>query len=220
VKPTTVSLGLTLQLKDGRPFASWSACEGVEFAYYKLVRSSDSTVSWPTGSGDTLVAAVQPGSKTAAWDSGAPAGKKLWYRVFCVTSAKSVVRSSITAAIQTPAAAPAPSPCSFSLSASVLVANLVSTPQEGGAGVALDWTSCQSSGLVYYKVVRSAGLNPSYLPWTDGTVVVAVVEPAGTTAYVDHPAAGTWQYRVQAIGSADGMKVLLGQTAVASMTVP
>jgi hypothetical protein len=218
VKPASTTISLSLAIKDGHPYASWSACEGIEFAWYKVVRSTDSTVRWPAGDNDKVVAAIKPGSKRAAWDSTAPAGKKTWYRVFCVTASSSVARSSAAVGIQTPAAPPAPTSCSISLTVNPAEKGMTQTTD--GQAVALDWTACKSSGLVYYKVVRSAQSNPSYLPWTDGSVVIAVVGPDGATAHVDHVDGGTWYYRVQAIGSVDGAKKVLGQTAVVPVTVP
>jgi len=222
--PTPVpAISLALVIKESHPYATWGACEGVTFDAYKVVRSTDSTVSWPAGSGDTLVAAVKAGGSRTAWDSSAPGGKKLYYRVFCVQSTSAgykAVRSSATKAITTPADPSPPAACSISLSTSLAGAAQTTKMTTGGTGVSLDWTACQSSGLVYYKVVRSATSNPSYLPWTDGTTVVAVVDPSGTTAYVDHPGAGTWYYRVQAIGTLDGSKTVLGQTAAIKVVVP
>jgi hypothetical protein len=49
---------------------------------------------------------------------------------------------------------------------------------------------------------------------------VAAIGPDGATAHLDHPGSGTWQYRVQAIGTLDGAKAVLGQTAVVSVVVP
>ena len=220
--PTAVpTIAISLALKEGRPYLSWGACEGISFDYYKVVRSSDSTVTWPAGSGDTTVAAVSPGATRATWDTSAPTGKNLYYRVFCVQSTSygyKAVRSSAVKVIETPGDPTPPAECSLSLAVSLVAATLTTNP--GGTGVLLDWTACASQGLVYYKVVRSATSNPSYLPWTDGTTVVAVGDPAGETAHVDHPGAGKWYYRVQAIGMVNGSKAVLGQTAVIAVTVP
>jgi hypothetical protein len=214
-KPATIQL--TVTIKEGHPYAAWSACEGIDFAYYKLLRSTDATVTWPAGDNDKVVAAVQAGSKTRASDSSAPGGKKLWYRVFCVGASSAALRSSGAVSVQTPVEQP-PTACSISLTVSLTDQTLVATNGDG-SGVTLDWTACASADLAYYKVVRSSGSNPSYLPWADGSVVVAVVGPDGATAFIDHPGVGTWHYRVQAICTADGGKTLLGQTGVASVTV-
>ena len=77
-------MSLTLSVKDGGVYIDWSDCKADGAEVYKVVRSSNSTVNWPAGDGDTLIAAVGIGEATAAWDKHAPAGKKAWYRVFCV----------------------------------------------------------------------------------------------------------------------------------------
>ncbi len=85
---TSPALGLTLAVKEGVIYIDFSECKAAGAEYYKVVRSSDSTVKWPAGESDTLVAAVGMDGKTAAWDKGAPSGKKAWYRVFCVRHAE------------------------------------------------------------------------------------------------------------------------------------
>jgi hypothetical protein len=225
-KPTTTpTIAISVSLKESHPYLSWGACDGTTFDYYKVVRSTDSTVTWPAGSGDKLIAAVQPGATRATWDTSAAAGTKVYYRVFCVQSTSSgykAVRSSAVKGIETPGSTNPPASCSIALSLSLLAATLTTTTTTTppGTGVKLDWTSCASDGLVYYKVVRSATSNPSYLPWTDGTTLIAVVDPAGTTAYLDYPGTGKWYYRVQALGLVAGVKAVLGQTAAIAVTVP
>jgi hypothetical protein len=91
-----------------------------------------------------------------------------------------------------------------------------------GATVWLDWETCDSDGFVYYKVVRSQSDNPSYLPWTDGTELIGVIENPGSSAFEDHDLTSgkTWYYRVQSIGRWNGAKVLLGQTRVVRIEIP
>jgi hypothetical protein len=64
--------------------------------------------------------------------------------------------------------------------------------------------------------------NPSYLPYTDGTQVIGVIENHEVTGQTDGDVASgqTWYYRVQAIGYWNGQKVVLGQTAVVAVTIP
>jgi hypothetical protein len=75
---------------------------------------------------------------------------------------------------------------------------------------------------VAYKVLRSAGSNPSYLPWTEGTQVRSVIENAELTSSTDGDVAAgqTWTYRVQCIGSMNGHKILIGETAAKTVTLP
>jgi hypothetical protein len=88
-------------------------------------------------------------------------------------------------------------------------------------GVKLHWDARRGESFVAYKIVRSAGPNPSYLPETAGTQVIGVIKDPGARGFTDrHVKAGqTWYYRVQAIGYRDGHKVLLGQTAAIAVTV-
>jgi hypothetical protein len=72
-------------------------------------------------------------------------------------------------------------------------------------------------------VVRSfTNENPSYLPGTEGTEVIGVIESQGTTQLTDGAveSGDTIYYRVQAIGYWYGQKILLGQTAVIAVTIP
>ena len=205
---------LDLAIKEGKPSLDWSKCSG-RFDWYKVVRSTDSTVSWPMGAGDTLAAYVGRDGKTAVWDRGAAAGTTVWYRVFCVRASHGgykVVNASPTKSIEVPAktAEPAPDPVALGFE--------VRATDDGSK---LRWEATASKSFVYYKVLRSAGPNPSYLPWTDGTQVIAVITRPGSRSFIDtHVEAGqTWYYRVQAIGTKHGHKFVIGQTTVIAHTV-
>lgn len=215
------SLELAAKATDGgRVVLDWSRFGGDGFAWYKVVRSKDATVAWPLGEGDSLVVALDDRDTTIAKDADVPGGKTWYYRVFAVAKSETgyrVLAASGVAKVVVPAPEPKPSPKPtpepYALGFDVDVT---------ADGVVLDWEGCGSDGFVYYKVVRSTGSNPSYLPWTDGTELIAVVEDAGTTSLTDESVASrdTFTYRVQAIGVLDGQKVLLGQTAAIEVTVP
>ncbi len=209
------TLSLSLSLKADHPYLDWSACSSDRFDLYKVLRSKDSTVTWPAGDNDAIVAAIGDREQTAFKDADAPGGRKLWYRVFCLDKTADgykILAASGAKAITTPTPEPPPDPVSLSFEATA----------GGGGGVLLDWESCASDGFVYYKVVRSQSSNPSYLPWTDGTQLIAVIENAGNSAFEDGEVASgqTWFYRVQAIGRWNDQKVVLGQTRVIEVTVP
>ena len=209
-----MTMSLSLSIKEGHPFIDWSPCE-VDFHYYKVVRSSDSTITWPPGDNDSKVAAVGQGGETKAWDSGAPSGKKVYYRVFCIRETDSgsvAVAATAVKGIETPAGKPAPEPIALGFDVDVT-----------GEGVVLHWQACTSDAFVFYKVVRSTKSdNPSYLPWTEASEVIGVIENAANTQHVDdHVQSGqTISYRVQAIGYWNGEKVLLGQTSAVAVTIP
>jgi hypothetical protein len=217
-KPTPADggvIGLEVALMEAHPFLDWTECTGLDFDYYKVVRSTDATVTWPTGDGDSLVAAIGADGKTKAWDGEAPGGTTVYYRVFCVRSTEAGYVSLATSAvkgIETPVAQPAPEPVALGLEAGV-----------SGEGVILSWGACAVDGFVYYKVVRSLTTDkPSYLPWTDGTELIGVIENSGSTQFVDANIASgqTIYYRIQCLGKWNGTKVLLGQTAVVAVTIP
>jgi hypothetical protein len=175
----------------------------------------DSMVTWPKGENDSLVAAVGVDGHTKAWDADAPGGKTVYYAVFCVRSTEAgyvVVAASAVKGIETPVVEPAPAPVALGFEAAFT-----------GEGVTLGWEACTSDAFAFYKVVRSfTNSNPSYLPGTDGTEVIGVIENQGTTQLTDGNVASgdTIYYRVQAIGYWYGSKVLLGQTTVIAVTIP
>lgn len=215
------SLELAAKATDGgRVVLDWSRYGGDGFAWYKVVRSKDATAAWPLGEGDSLVAAIDDRETTIAKDADVPGGKTWYYRVFAVAKGETGYRilaasgvAKVAVPAPTPKPSPKPTPEPYALAFDVAVI---------ADGVVLDWEGCGSDGFVYYKVVRSTGSNPSYLPWTDGTELIAVVEDAGTTSLTDEAveSGDTFTYRVQAIGVLDGQKVLLGQTAAIKVTIP
>jgi hypothetical protein len=214
-EPVVGSLSITVALMEGHPFLDWTECTGLDFDYYKVVRSADSMVTWPKGDNDSLVAAVGVDGKTKAWDGDAPGGTVVYYAVFCVRSTEAgyaVVAASAVKGIETPVAQPAPEPVALGFEAGVT-----------GEGVVLSWGACAVDNFVYYKVVRSLTTdNPSYLPWTDGTELIGVIENSANTQFVDTNIASgqTIYYRIQCLGKWNGAKVLLGQTAVIAVTIP
>lgn len=215
-KPQPETIGIWVQLVEGYPVVGWDACGG-DFDYYKVVRSKDSTVSWPTGDNDEVIGVVEPGGKRKAWDKHSPDGRKLWYRVFCVRRTDNgykVIGSSNAKGIEVPNRpdpTPPPDPIGLALEASLTA--------EGK--VELGWSACNVDGFVYYKLVRANHDNPSYFPWTDGTTLLAAIGEVNSVGWLDKPAAGqTVYYRVQCLGHFGDSKVLLGQSDVVAVTVP
>jgi hypothetical protein len=210
--PKPEPLGLALSLKEGGVYVDWTACGIDGFDLYKVIRSKDGEIHFPLGAYDTYVGATE--DATALLDKEAPAGKKLYYRVYCLAKGAdgyTVLRYSAIKSITTPGEDPGPKPVPSAMGFEIDVT---------GEGVVLHWEQCGADGFRYYKVIRSRYENPSYLPWTEGSQVIAVIENAGTTSFVDTSAdAGQWFYRVQSIGMWNGGKVLLGQTAVRDVTI-
>ena len=212
-------IALTLAIKEYHPVLTWGSCEGLDFDYYKVVRSTDSTVTWPAGDGDEVFTAIERGGTRKAYDKNAPHGVKAWYRVFCVRKGEDgykVVNASATKGIEVPeepAPPPTPDPISLELDAWLT----------DGGKVALDWSACEVDGFAFYKVVRSTwNEDPSYLPWTDGSEVIAAIGEMGATQLeTSAPESGqTAWFRVQCLGYAGDQKVLLGESDAVSVTVP
>ena len=116
---------LTATLSGRKVVLTWTAYDGADFAYYKVVRSSDKEASWPLGTGDTLVAAISDQS-TLTYTDSPPAGKTWSYEVFAVKSTDDgyvVLDSTNLVTISVPAPpkpTPKPTnPCAISLSAKV-----------------------------------------------------------------------------------------------------
>jgi hypothetical protein len=210
------AVSLSVWIKELHPKLEWGSCDGVAFDYYKVVRSKDSTVTWPLGDNDTLIAVVERGGERRAYDGDAPHGRKVWYRVFCVRHTDAgykVLNASNARGIEVPEEPAPPDPVALDIE--------FSFNAEGE--VVLSWGTCGVDGFGFYKVLRSTwNENPSYLPWTDGTEVIGVVENKYATEW--HDAGGdpgqTVYYRVQCLGWINGSKVLLGETAVVAVTMP
>jgi hypothetical protein len=213
-KPATTTLALEVWAKDGKFKLGWSKFVGEGFAYYKVVRSTDAEVSWPTGSGDELVGAISdPYSPWMA--DNAPCGVQFHYRVFAVKHSESGY-ATLAASNVVPAFMechePAPPPTPYTMAFAVA---------QVADGIQLSWEQCTSDGFVYYKVVRSAtNSNPLY-PLNDGTELLAAIGDPGATIFTDHGAAAgqTWFYRVLSFADLGDGKVLVGMTNAMSITV-
>jgi hypothetical protein len=200
-------LGLELAIKEGAVLIDWSACELDGADYYKVVRSSDPTVKWPSGDNDEVVTAVEVGGTTKAWDKHAPAGKKAWYRVFCVRHTDDgykVLTSSEARSIKTPETpepTPKPEPSDMWIEAGA----------DGGA-IVLHWEACGGEDFSHYRILRKAEGEPT---------VIAEIEDAGTTTYADDDVEPgvEYHYLVQSKGHTGDGFVLLGTTGWVGATV-
>jgi hypothetical protein len=210
-KPTEKPhLGLKLSIREGAVFVDWTSCEVPGADVYKVVRSTDSTVSSPMGENDHLVNATEVGGATKAWDEHARPGKRNWYRVFCLRASESgykVVASSGVESIVAPAEpepepTPTPEPASMSIELGV----------EGGA-IVIHWEACGSDSFSHYRILRK----------TDGeATLLAEVEGADDTTFVDETVDSgvEYHYLVQAKGHIGDAWVLLGTTGWAGIVAP
>jgi len=208
-KPTAKPrLGLVLKIREGAVFIDWTACEVDGADVYKVVRSPDSTVRWPAGENDKVVAAVEVGGATKAWDEHARPGKRAWYRVFCLRSTEAgyrIVALSAAGSIVVPAEpkpTPPPEPSAMWIEVDV-----------EGSSVVIHWEACGSDGFSHYRILRKAGGEAS---------MIAEIENAGTTTYVDESVGSgvEYHYLVQAKGHVGDDWVLLGSTGWAGVTAP
>ena len=203
-------LDLALAVKEGAILVKWSSCEVDGADYYKVVRSTDSTVAWPAGDGDTLVGAVEMGGTLKAWDGDAPDGKKVWYRVFCVRHTEGgykVLSASGAKSVVAPASTPKPTP----KPTPEVTAMWIEAGVEGG-NVVVHWEACGSDAFSHYRIVRKV----------DGEGgVIAEIDDAGATTYVDDAVdpGHTYHYIVQAKGTIDGDWFLLSTTEWVSVAV-
>ncbi len=203
-------LELALAVREGAVLIKWSPCAVDGADYYKVVRSSDPTVKWPAGENDKVVSVVEIGAATKAWDEGAPAGKKAWYRVFCVNHTDAgwkVVAASGTGAIVAPDPKPEPTPKPVPEPQALWIEAGVD-----GSAIVLHWERCDSDGFSHYRIVRKAG--------GEGAVIAELGEP-GETTYIDSAVdvGVAYHYVVQAKGQVEGDWVLLGTTEWVSVTV-
>lgn len=202
--PDRPVLALKLVIDEGHPWLDWSNCEIDGAEAYKVVRSTDNVVRWPLGAHDSLVKVVGMDGKSAFFDKEAPAGKRLWYRVFCVKhvgEGYKVLAASATKSIVTPKAEePAPEPQALWLEVG----------SEGGHAV-LHWETCTADPFSHYRIVRKA---------YEGTTVFEI-ENRNVTTWVDESVVvgETYKYTVQCKGYVDGSYPLLGTSDTVAVTI-
>lgn len=199
------SLGLSLAVKETKVVIDFTACTAAKAEYYKVVRSTDSTVTWPAGKNDSGIAAIGIGDVTKAWDGGAPSGTKVWYRVFCVRHGDDgyvVLAASPAKSITAPDVPAAPQPSAMWVSA---------TSADGT--VTLTWEPSGTDGFKLYKVLRKAD---------DGTKsVVAELTSVDATTFVDAgvEVGRTYHYQVTAFAWWHDQKIVAGATDWVSVAV-
>jgi hypothetical protein len=208
-----VAMALEGWVKDGKVKLAWKPFGGDGFEYYKVVRSTDATVTWPAGSGDTVIGVI--GDPNASWWADKPAcGSASSYRAFAVRSGEGGYVTLGASNVVTLTAPCAPDPTPHVVKPITLAAEV-----RAGEGIKLSWGSCPVDGFAAYKVVRSmSNADPRY-PVSDGTELIAAIGDAGQLHLLDGGVAPgeTWTYRVLVIGDAGhGMAVLCESAAVSA----
>lgn len=240
-EPTSGSgvTGMTLDAQGftGKVKLMWSKFTGEEFSYYKVVRSTDATVTWPLGGNDTLIKWTHDRWETSYKDHP-PCGTTFFYRVFAVTSGSDGYQvldaSNVDSAVAecgttespkptpTPAAtpspaAPTPSPSPTPAPPQTVTLGFMLSSVDGG--VEADWQACTAPTFASYRVVRSmTNADPMY-PLNMGTELVATITNPSISVLVDTnvTTGQTWTYRVLCM-AADGF--VLGITPALGVTVP
>jgi hypothetical protein len=164
--PAEHVLTLVSTRDGGKVKLEWSRYTGEDFAYYKVVRSTNEEVSWPLGDGDKLVAAISEIDQLSFTDCP-PAGTTVFYQVFAVKSSDSgyeVLADSNVVTQVIPAATPKPTAnCSIHLNASFEAPAAALTPNVVASGVSFSWNKwlCGWGNGWYYGVVRNETGNPT-----------------------------------------------------------
>ena len=200
--------------KDGKVKLAWKPYAYEGFEYYKVVRSTDATVTWPAGAGDTVIGVI--GDPKAPWWADKPAcGVASSYRVFAVRAGELGYVTLGASNVVTVTVPCAPDPTPHETKPIGLWAEV-----RPGEGVKLAWDACAVDGFIAYKVVRSlTNPDPRY-PLNDGTELIAAIGDPGQTHLLDAAvtAGQTWTYRVLAVGEGSDGKIILCQSAAVAAT--
>lgn len=202
------SLVLTGWAQETKAKLSWSPYAAGGFAYYKVVRSGDTMVTFPTSGDDVLVGAVDP-SATMAGDK--PSCGTPWsYAVFAVAKSNGAYLVLAASNVVTVTTACAPPPPTVEVKPIGLTVSALP-----GVGIQLSWEGCWREGFVAYKVVRSGSHSDPRFPLNDGTELIAAIGDPNQTGFVDTAvsAGQAWAYRVVAVMKYDGSYLPLCESA-------
>jgi hypothetical protein len=232
-------LTLTGVLSGSKVSLKWSAYAGDDFAYYKVVRSTDTTAEWPLGANDTLVAAIT-NVATLSFLDNAPAQTVLSYAVYAVASGDSgyeVLAASNVVEVLTPAVTPAPTKknCNLALTAQLIspsasVDGALPATYSGGYSVKLRWSRYHCANFQWYGVqvsesgapVLRKGENPNAW-YTDGINVLSwTTEVQSGHTYYFRVYAFTEQSQASAgdVRPACNVGTILGYSNVVKVVVP
>jgi hypothetical protein len=198
LEPTAGSITLTAAVDGCKVKLAWSAYVGADFAYYKVVRSTDASAAWPLEDGDTLVAAIDNVATLALRDG--PGAGTFTYQVFAVKSGASGYEVLVASNSKTATAG-----------ACATKPPVVSNPSDMGALRAKDngdgsWTFCWNAytgpvDISYYKLDGQP--YPKAPGYVENGHYWAAISPSETCATVD-VAPGTWNVNVEAVYYPDG----------------
>ena len=205
-------LTLTVTTTAGKAQLSWSAYTGDDFAYYKVVRSTDADAEWPLAGGDTLAIAID--NKATVTYLDCPGAGTFTYRVFAVKSADqgyAVLAASNNKTVTIPAPTKAPTvadPASL---------GTLNVHDNGDGTYTFSWTKYSgSTQFSYYKL--SGVTYPETPGYAEGHGYWSYVDPSHNSVTVDGKA-GTWNFNVEAIYYPSGKTTALARTTVLKVTM-
>jgi len=208
------ALVLEAWAQDTKAKLGWTPFGGEGLEYYKVVRSPDTHIEFPTSGDDVVVGAI--GDPNTPWHVDKPScGTPSSYAVFAVSKSNGayVVLATSNVVTVTTTCAPAPAPIEVQPLAFQLNVML-------GQGIQLSWEACWNDRFAYYKVVRSGVHGDPRFPLNAGTELITVIGDPNQTVFVDAAvvAGQTWAYRVVAVKDAGGSYYPLCETPAMSAT--
>ena len=210
--PTPGVMTLTVDVATaGKAKLTWTAYAGDDFAYYKVVRSTDSTAAWPLGAGDKLVAAID--KQTTLTFTDCPGAGTFTYKVFAVKSSDDgyAVLAQTNAKTVAVAAVPTKTPVNTASLGTLRVKD------NGNGTYTFSWSGyAGSKDFNYYKL--SGVAYPEQPGYAEGKGYWAVIDPCQTSVTVEGKA-GTWNFNVEAIYYPDGKTTALARTSVLKVTM-
>ncbi len=207
--PTPAALALTAKLSGSKVVLAWTGFEGDGFCYYKVVRSLDADPSWPTGDGDSLVAAISERAKLTYTDA-APASKTWNYRVFavsCTDAGYAVLAASPVATVTTPAPPVVENPYDL---------GPITAKKNADGTYTLTWAPYDGKiDFSYYKLSGTTG--DGAFGYCEGTGYWAVIDP-NQHSWTGHIEPGVWRIKVEAVYYPDGC-AKAAETSILKLTV-
>ncbi|MFC1656002.1 S-layer homology domain-containing protein [Patescibacteria group bacterium] len=185
---------------EGKVDLSWTAFEGSDFLYYKVVHSQ--TIETPKYPDDGYIQAISDVSTTTYTHTDVPAGTN-YYSLCVVVSGKErgcstvTVEAAGTVSEETPKEEPVSDPYTDDETIQITL-----TGQLNDLGKAdLQWTMYEGGDLKWYKVVHSQTNDAAYYP-VDGYVAVHSDPAENTYTHTSVPE-GTNYYRICVITDTD-----------------
>ena len=219
--PVEGQLTISVDVLPGRAQVTWSAYTGPDFAYYKVVRSSDGMAAWPLGEGDILVAAIDNKATVLFTDYSGPG--TFTYRVFAVKSSESGYAVLASSDSKTVTVGPATTKAPSQPVANPADLGALRATDNGDGKYTFSWNAYTGGiDFKYYKLDGQPYPNtPGYVE--NGGHYWAVLGTDKTSATIP-VSPGTWNIVVEAVyypdGAASAAKTHVLKLTVAPRTAP